>query len=419
MMSSLLIQIVVALLFSAFFSAAEIAFVTSNKLLFELGNKSKNITGKILNYFYAKPNHFISSLLVGNNIVLVIYGLLMAKAFTPLLESYFSDDLFILLIQSIIATVFILFAGEFIPKTIARINPNLFLTAFSIPLFIIYIILYPISQFTFLFVNSIFRLFGVKIPKTNPKSFGRNDLDYFLQKTIDETSEKAELDTEVRFFQNAMEFSQVKLRDCIVPRTEIIAVEKSVSLQELTSKFVETGFSKIVVYEEDIDNIIGYIHSSELFHQPEDWTKSIITLPFVPENMAANKMMKNMLAEKKGMAIVVDEFGGTSGLITLEDLVEEIFGEIEDEHDTKLFEAKQLNEKEYILSGRMEIDRVNEMFDLDIPESDEYITIAGFILANYQSLPQLNETVLIDKFEFKIVKVTLTKIELVRLRILE
>ncbi|GHU61375.1 hemolysin [Bacteroidia bacterium] len=418
-MSSLLIQIVVALLFSALFSAAEIAFITSNKLLFELENKSKKITHKILNLFYAKPNHFISSLLVGNNIVLVIYGLLMAKAFTPLLETYFSDDLFILLIQSVIATVFILFAGEFIPKTIAKINPNLFLTAFSIPLFIIYIILYPISQFTYLFGNSIFRLFGVKIPKTNPKSFGRNDLDYFLQKTIDETSEKAELDTEVRFFQNAMEFSQVKLRDCIVPRTEIIAVEKSVSLQELTSKFVETGFSKIVVYEEDIDNIIGYIHSSELFHQPENWTKSIITLPFVPENMAANKMMKNMLAEKKGMAIVVDEFGGTSGLITLEDLVEEIFGEIEDEHDNKLYEAKQLNEKEYILSGRMEIDRVNEMFDLDIPESDEYITIAGFILANYQSLPRLNETVLIDKYEFKIVKVTLTKIELVRLKLLE
>jgi CBS domain containing-hemolysin-like protein len=418
-MSSLLIEILVALLFSAFFSAAEIAFVTSNKLLFELENKSKNITSKILNLFYAKPNHFISGLLVGNNIVLVIYGLLMAKAFTPILEKYLSDDLFILLIQSVIATIFILFAGEFIPKTIAKINPNLFLTAFAVPLFIIYIILYPISQFTFLSVNAIFRLFGVKIPKTNPKSFGRNDLDYFLQKTIDETPEKTELDTEVRFFQNAMEFSQVKLRDCIVPRTEIIAVDKSASLQELTSKFVETGFSKIVVYEEDIDNIIGYIHSSELFHQPEDWTKSIITLPFVPENMAANKLMKNMLAEKKGMAIVVDEFGGTSGLITLEDLVEEIFGEIEDEHDTKLYEAKQLNENEYILSGRMEIDRVNEMFDLEIPESDEYITIAGFILANYQSFPQKNETVLIDKFEFKILRGSQTKIELVRLKLLE
>jgi CBS domain containing-hemolysin-like protein len=412
-------EILITLLFSAFFSAAEIAFVSSNKLLFELENKSKNLTSKILNKFYANSNQFISCMLVGNNIALVIYGLLMAKALTPFMIKFLSGDLLILLMQSILATILIIFAGEFIPKTVARINPNFFLTFFAIPLYMVYVILYPLSKFASWLVSLILRVFGVKISGIDPKRFGREDLDYLLQKTIDETPENVELDTEVRYFQNAMEFSQVKVRDCTVPRTEIIAVDKSAPLKELTTKFFETGFSKIVVYEEDIDNIIGYIHSSELFNKPEDWTKSIVSLLFVPENMAANKLMKNMLAEKKSMVVVVDEFGGTSGIVTLEDLVEEIFGEIEDEHDTKLFIAKKLNDNEYVLSGRMEIDRVNEMFDLEIPESDEYITIAGYILEHYQNFPKLNETILIDRFEFKIIKVTRTKIELVRLRIQE
>jgi CBS domain containing-hemolysin-like protein len=358
-------------------------------------------------------------MLVGNNIALVIYGLLMARALTPSMTKFLSVDLLVLLVQSIIATTFIIFAGEFVPKTVARINPNFFLTLVAIPLYIAYIILYPLSKLSSWIAGLILRVFGVKISGIDPKRFGRDDLDYFLQKTIDETPENAALDTEVRYFQNAMEFSQVKIRDCIVPRTEIVAVDKSASLKELTSRFVETGLSKIVVYEGDIDNIIGYIHSSELFNKPEDWTKSIVSLPFVPENMAANKLMKNILAEKKSMVVVVDEFGGTAGIVTLEDLVEEIFGEIEDEHDTKLFVAKKIADNEYVLSGRMEIDRVNEMFDLDIPESDEYITIAGYILEHYQNFPKLNETIIIDRFEFKIIKVTRTKIELIRLRIQE
>jgi CBS domain containing-hemolysin-like protein len=244
-------------------------------------------------------------------------------------------------------------------------------------------------------------------------------LDYFIQKTIDETPENVELDTEVRFFQNAMDFSQVKVRDCMVPRTEVVAVDKAASLKDLTSRFVETGLSKILVFEEDIDNIIGYIHSSELFVQPDDWTKSIVSLILVPENLAANKLMKTMLAEKRSMVVVVDEFGGTSGIVTLEDLVEEIFGEIEDEHDTQLLTAKQLGENTYILSGRVEINRVNEMFDLDIPESDEYVTVAGYILNHYQNFPKLNETVVIENMEFKILRVTHTKIELVKLKVQE
>jgi len=414
-MTFLLIQIVIALLFSAFFSASEISFVSSNKLLFELEKKKNNITVRILNIFYNNPNQYISCMLVGNNIALVIYGLLMAKLLTPALEIYISNDMLLLFTQSVIATLFILFAGDFLPKVIARINSNLFLSVFAIPLYIIYIVLYPISRFISSLASFILRMFGVKHSTTQEKTFGREDLDYFIQKTIEESPDNAELEQEVRFFQNAMEFSTTKIRDCIVPRTEIVAVENSTSIEELTALFVKTGLSKIVVYQNDIDNIIGYIHSSELFTKPEDWTKSINTLPYVPENMTANKLMKNMLAEKKSMSVVVDEFGGTAGIITLEDLVEEIFGEIEDEHDTRLFVAKQISDKEFILSGRMEIDQINEKFDLNIPESDEYMTIAGYILHHYQNFPKPNENITIDQFDFKILKVTHTKIELVKL----
>jgi CBS domain containing-hemolysin-like protein len=335
------------------------------------------------------------------------------------METFLSGDLLILLIQSFIATIFILIAGEFIPKMVARVNPNFFLSLFAVPLFIIYIVLYPVSRFSSWIATVILRIFGIKLTVGNRRSFGRDDLDYFIQKTIDETPKNVELDTEVRFFQNAMDFSQVKVRDCMVPRTEIVAVDKEVSLKELTGKFVETGISKILVYEGDIDNIIGYIHSLELFAQPDDWTKSIVSLHIVPENMAANKLMKTMLAEKKSMVVVVDEFGGTSGIVTLEDLVEEIFGEIEDEHDLQLFTAKKLTDDTFVLSGRMEIDRINELFDLDIPESDEYMTVAGYILNHYQTFPKLNETVRIGQLEFKILKVTRTKIELVKLKVYE
>ncbi|MCL1933795.1 MAG: hemolysin family protein [Candidatus Azobacteroides sp.] len=416
-MNNFWVEIGITLVFSAFFSAGEIAFVSSNKLLFELESEASSITSKILNKFYADGNQFISCMLLGNNIVLVIYGLFMARALTPLMAQYLSGDLLILLIQSLIATLFILFAGEFIPKSVARVNPNFFLSVFAVPLYIVYIILYPVSKFASRIANLVLRIFGVQPSVVDPKRFGRHDLDYFIQKTIEETPEDVELGTEVRFFQNAMDFSHVKVRDCMVPRTEIIAIGREISLKDLTSKFVETGFSKIVVYEGDIDNIIGYIHSLELFTQPEDWTQSIVSLSVVPENMAANKLMKTMLAEKKSMVVVVDEFGGTSGIVTLEDLVEEIFGEIEDEHDTQLFTAKKLNENTYVLSGRMEIDRVNEMFDTGIPESDEYITVAGYILNHYQNFPKLNETVTIGQLEFKILRVTQTKIELVMLKV--
>ena len=407
----------ISLAFSAFFSGMEIAFVSSNKLRYELDKKERSLSSKILGLFYRNPNLFISTMLVGNNIALVVYGLQMAIVLEPFIAKVVANEGMIVFIQSVISTILILFAGEFIPKTLFKLNPNLSLTIFAVPLFVIYIILYPISQFASLLSFVLLKCAGVKNLESAPATLGKVDLDYFIQQSIEEGTQKSDMDTEVKIFQNALDFSNVRLRDCIVPRTEIVACDTSTSIEELRSRFIETGLSKILVYEENIDNIIGYIHSSELFKDPEDWTQHIRSVSIVPETMAANKLMKLLMQEKKSMAVVVDEFGGTSGIVTLEDLVEEIFGEIEDEHDTRSYVARKVAEDEYVLSGRMEIDALNEMFGLDLPESDDYVTIAGFILHFYQKFPKLNETVQIDKYSFKIVKVTATKIELVRMKV--
>jgi len=411
--------IFISLAFSAFFSGMEIAFVSSNKLRHEVNKNAESTSSKILDLFYRKPNLYISTMLVGNNIALVVYGLQMALLLEPLIQQLITNDILVLLIQSIISTIFILFAGEFIPKTLFKLNPTFTLNFFAIPLYIFFIILYPISKVASFLSTIMLRLLGVKHLKPQVQTLGKIDLDYFIQQSIEHASDKSEMETEVKIFQNALEFSSVKLRDCMIPRNEIVACDTETDLSELRSKFVETGFSKILIYKKNIDDIIGYIHSSELFKMPEDWTQAIHPISIAPENMAANKLMKRMMADKKSLTVIVDEFGGTSGLITLEDLVEEIFGEIEDEHDIKNYEARKINDKEFEISGRMEIDTLNEMFSLDLPESEDFITIAGFILHYYQNLPNLNETILIDKYSFKILKVSATKIELVRMVIVE
>ena len=278
--------------------------------------------------------------------------------------------------------------------------------------------LYPISKFSALISYLILKLVGVKnITQSSRRTLGKVDLDFFIQQSIEDAPLNSDMDTEVKIFQNALDFSNVRLRDCIVPRTEIVACDTTASIDELRSKFIETGLSKILIYNENIDDIIGYIHSSELFKNPEDWTQNIKTVSIVPETMAANKLMKVLMQEKKSMAVVVDEFGGTAGIVTLEDLVEEIFGEIEDEHDMKSYVARKVSDDEYLISGRMEIDTLNEKFNLELPESDDYVTIAGYILHFYQKFPKLNESIVIDKYTFKIIKVTATKIELVRMKV--
>jgi len=419
-MGDIIIQIIITLAFSAFFSGMEIAFVSSNKLRFELEKTNSNITTHILSIFYKRPNDFISSQLVGNNIALVIYGILMAELIEQnLLKGIIENEFLLVLIQTIISTLIVLLTGEFIPKTLFKINPNKTLQLFAIPAFICYIILYPISRFASSLSNGILRIVGIRVNKdTSNIAFTKVDLDYFIQSSIESKSEE-DIETEVKIFQNALDFSSIKIRDCIVPRTEIIAVDINASLDELKSHFIESGISKIIVYKESIDNIIGYIHSSEMFRHAESWKEHISQIPFVPETMAAQKLMQLFMQQKKTLAVVVDEFGGTSGIVALEDLVEEILGEIEDEHDTSNYIAKKLSDEEYILSARLEIEKINEMFDLELPESDDYITLGGLILHQYQSFPKLHEIVKFDRFQFKIIKMSATKIELVRLKVVE
>lgn len=405
--------------FSAFFSGMEIAFVSSNKLRFEM-EKGNDVSTRILSIFYHNPNNFISTMLVGNNIALVVYGIWMAQ----LIEQYFLvgipiNGAALLVLETIISTAIILVTGEFLPKTVFKINPNSTLRFFAVPAFICYVILYPISRLASSLSGCILYLTGTKINKdATEKAFSKVDLDYFIQSSIEESQGQENIGTEIEIFKNALDFSNIKVRDCMIPRTEIIAVDTDTSLQGLKEEFIENGISKVIVYKENIDNIVGYIHSSEMFKPLTDWRKNIRSIPIVPETMSAHKMMKIFMQQKRTLAVVVDEFGGTSGIVSMEDLVEEIFGDIEDEHDTNSTVAKSIGENEYIFSGRLEIEKANEEFNLSLPESDEYQTIGGLILHEYQSFPQVHEIITIDKYQFKIIKVTNTKIELVKLKVL-
>lgn len=415
-----LIYLLIAVLFSAFFSGMEIAFVSIDKLRFEMDRKP-GITSSILSYFFRHPSNFISTMLVGNNIALVIYGILMAQILEPHIVSLVGNNEFLILfLQTIISTLIIIVTGEFLPKTFFKMNPNLMLSIFAIPLYILYIILYPISKFTSMLSYGLLRIFGLKVNReVEEKVFGKVDLDYFVTSSIENAENEDNLGSEVKIFQNVLDFSSVKLRDCMVPRTEILALDVKTPVNELINTFIESGNSRIIVFDGNIDNILGYIHSSEMFRNRNNWVKSIKAMPIVPETMGAQRLMKKFIKDKQTMAVVVDEFGGTSGIITLEDLVEEIFGEIEDEHDSSNYVCKKVGENEYVLSGRLEIGRVNETFGLHLPESDDYLTIGGLILDRYQSFPKLHETVKIDQYDFKIIKVAATKIELVRLKVNE
>lgn len=415
---SLIIGIIITMVFSAFFSGMEIAFVSSNRMLAEMDKERNGFTQRIISLFYAHPNGFVSTMLVGNNIALVIYGILIARLFDNTIFAGM-DAGFTVPADTILSTLIVLFTGEFLPKTLFKANPNRLLAVFSPFAYICYVVLWPISKFSTFLSKVILRVFGLKMDdESADDGFSKVDLDYLVQSSIDNAEKDSDINDEVKIFQNALDFSDTKVRDCMVPRTEIQAVDWDASLEELQQKFVESGNSKIIVYKEDIDHIEGYIHSSELFRSPKKWQDHIRTMPFVPETMQAQKLMKIFLQQKKTLGVVVDEFGGTSGLVSLEDIVEEIFGDIEDEHDSTKYVAKQTADGGYLLSARLEIDKVNEMFDLDLPESDEYMTIGGLILHEYQSFPKLNEVVKFDKYEFKIIKSTSRKIELVQLHIL-
>lgn len=428
---TLLFGILLTLLFSAFFSGMEMAFISANRIRLELDKQEGDWTARILQYFYSHSERFISTMLVGNNIALIVYGILMAQLLEPPIREYlFGNDFLVVLTQTILSTIIILFTAEYLPKTLFKLNPNMMMRVFAIPVWGIYWILSPISSFSTLLSHAILHLFGMPIQKERQGVLTRVDLDFFVQKGIENADEEGEdkneaLDDsptednlqELQLFKNVLDFSDVKVRDCMIPRSELTLVSIDTTFEALNRLFVETGYSKIPVYKDDIDNLVGYIHSSEMFRRPSQWQQKIIPIPFVPETMAAPKVLRMLMEQKRSIAAVIDEFGGTAGVITMEDLFEEIIGDIQDEHDQVSLTETKLNDHEWELSGRLEISRINEDLELELPESEEYLTLAGLILNRLQTLPKMGDTITLEEqhITMTVLKASATKIELVKL----
>lgn len=431
---NLYISIFITVLFSAFFSGMEMAFISANRVRLELDKQNGDATAHILKYFYSHSEKFISTMLVGNNIALIIYGIFMAQLLEDPIRQYLvQSDIVVILLQTLLSTLIILFTAEYLPKTLFKLNPNGMMRFFAIPVYVIYWLLYPISSLATWMSHGILRMVGMPILKERQGVLTKVDLDYFIQQGIERNENQSENQNEnqnqsqsendnqeLKLFQNALDFSNVKVRDCMIPRSELTVVSVETSFSKLNRLFVETGYSKIPVYKEDIDNLIGYIHSSEMFKKPRQWQQKIIPIPFVPETMAAPKVLRMLMEQKKSIAAVVDEFGGTAGVITMEDLFEEIIGDIEDEHDHLQLVERKINDHEYELSGRLEISKINEDLGLDLPESDDYLTLAGLVLHELQTFPHEGDVINLEEKELQmtITKASASKIETVRLTIL-
>jgi len=417
-MASFWIYLLLAMSFSALFSGMEIAFVSANKLKIELDSKQGKFSAKILSFFLKKSAKFISTMLLGNNIAIVIYSMLMAKFLEPRLAMFTESQGLILLGQTIISTILILFFAEFLPKALFIINPNRVLTIAAIPLRIIYVLLYPFTVITVGISNLILKIFKVDVSESD-LAFSKIDLEHFVMDIQERYEEGEEIDAEIQIFKNALDFSDVKVRECMIPRTEIVALEIEDSLTTLKDKFIETGLSKILIYRETIDNIIGYVHSKELFKNPEAIKSILLPVAVVPEAMSAQDLLDESIKNNRSIAVVVDEFGGTSGILTIEDIIEEIFGEIEDEHDKEELLEEKINENEFHVSARLEIDYLNDKYQLDLPESEEYETIAGLIIHLHESIPEKGEIIKHNQFVFTIQEVDENKIESLKIKRIE
>ena len=410
-----LLIILLSLLFSAFFSGMEIAFVASNKLHLELMKKRGEFNARILSPFLESPSRFIATMLVGNNIALVVYGIEMAGVLEPFIRQYTATDSLVLLFQTIFSTAIVLVTAEFIPKVLFSLNANRFIRLFAVPAWLCYYVLYVVVSLVVGISNFILKHI-MRVEQLDEKPvFVRVDLQQYLKEHTTTQDDKELLETEIQIFQNALDFSKVKARECMIPRNEIVAMEIGEDITRLCDKFVETGLSKIVIYRENIDHIIGFTHSYELFKQPTDIKSILLPIAMVPETMTANDILNLFIKERESIALVVDEFGGTSGLLTVEDIVEEILGEIEDEHDVAELVEVQISEQEFIFSGRHEIDYLNEKYHLKLPESDDYETLSGLIVHYCENIPQLNDRIDMDDFSFEIMEVEQTRIEQVKL----
>ena len=415
----ILISIIITLAFSAFFSGMEIAFISANRLKIALDNKQGGVKAKILAYFAKNPASFIGTMLLGNNAAIVVYSMFMAMAIDDPLTELIGMTWLVLLIQTIITTILVLIFAEFLPKAIFRINPNRALSMLAFPLVIIYGILWLPTFLIIGLAELILKIFIRDKGDNSQIVFEKVDLDNYLEEYTTDTENSNVLDHEVKIFHNALNFADVIARDCMVPRNEIIAFEIEEDLVGLREKFIETGLSKILIYRETVDNIIGYIHSYELFKSPETIKSILLPVSIIPETINANKILEELINKNRSIALVVDEYGGTAGMVTMEDVIEEIFGEIQDEHDLSDFSNKRINSTEFELNGRAEIDFLNEEFRLNLPLSEEYETLGGFIISEIQNIPQQGEVIRIGNFVITIKEVSNTKIEMVRVLLIE
>jgi CBS domain containing-hemolysin-like protein len=417
----MIFTILITIAFCAFFSGLEIAFLSANKLKIELDNKQGKLPAKIISRFTKSPSKFIAALLVGNNISLVIYGLTMAKLLASpirhVLPDDFNSEISVLLIQTFLSTLLILFTAEYLPKAIFSLNPNGILNFLAIPVLVIYYILSPIVWVIIGLSNIVLiRIFRVNYTDTKP-AFGKIDLDHYIRDISSHGSKESEINNEIQIFQNALDFTKVKVRECMIPRPEIVALDINEPVEVLKNKFIETGLSKILIFRDSIDNIIGYIHSYEMFKHPKDIQSILLPIHIVPESMSANELLSIFTKQHKSVTLVVDEYGGTSGMVTLEDVMEEIFGEIRDEHDTDDLTEKKLSANEYQFSGRLEVDYLNDKYSFNIPVDENYETLAGFIVSKHESIPEKNQTIIVPPFIFRIIEITGNRIEQVQMKV--
>lgn len=408
--------IIISIILSAFFSGMEIAFVSSNKLRLELATKESGFGSNILTIFNNNPSKYITAMLVGNNIVLVVYGIFMAKVLESPIRDFVSSEFMVLIIQTLISTLLILFVAEFLPKTLFRIVNYKALKTFALPLIIFYYLFYPIGFITVTFATKLIRLFSKKgIDYTiEERAFSKIDIEDILEASKSDNKETNSAH-ELRIFQNAMDFSSIKLRECIIPRNKIIAVPSTIEISELRDKFIESGHSNILVYKDSIDEIEAYVNVKDIFKNPQKVRNIMRNVLIVPETMSAKKLFEKLIQSNKSLAVVVDEFGSTSGMVTVEDIMEEIFGEFQDEHDAPEHDVQITADGNFIMSGRQEVDVFNEEFGFNLSESDEYETMAGYILYHTGNFPKENSTITINdndnKFKFKILKIQETRIE--------
>jgi putative hemolysin len=404
------------LLFSAFFSGVEIAFISANKLKLELDKNTGKFPANIITYFSKNESDFITTMLVGNNIALVVYGIVMTQILTPKITDYFSSDFALLMVQTIITTLIVLVTAEFLPKAIFRIYPNQILRIFSIPIWLFFVFFRPVALLMLFLSKLVLKyLLGQKM-EDGKQVFGKTDLDEYLSNV--KSAEGVEDNrVEVEMLQNVLDLTDKKLRECMIPRTKLVAMDISSPINEIKNRFIATKLSKILIFKGNIDKVIGYIHSSDLFRNPQNIRSILLPIPFVPESMSVMQLLNQFIDSNKGVALVVDEFGGTSGMLTIEDVTEEIVGEIVDEHDVEEITDKKLSKNKYQLFAGLDIELVNKKYDLTLPESDEYETLAGLILHHLEEIPQKNDVIKLDEFQFTIIKVNATAIQEVQLKV--